>query len=307
MTASMMTPRESGGDSRRRRRRAGRSSSRRLHERLSSVDQGRLRGLAAIVIGNGGDSDAVNLVGDSYAVDLEDTTFNKRVRLYVGDGMNVPAVYHRKNAAISSLRNLQIDGNRAHQTGSAANACGNRLYTVCSEDNLSPKRESGLSLLNVVLSGGYNGSYYLGSGRGGVYLQNIWALGSGKSKQDAQILLNGYDTVIDNPQIANSTGFGVYIGEGTQYQINNGAMWSNHVALAIGASVNQVSVIGTQIGASAADGIRPPARPACTPRERARFRTFHSIRTACRRMEASPTCRCPPAGRRRWSLRFRRQ
>ncbi len=212
-------------------------------------------GLAAIVIGDGASSDAVNLVGDAYAVDLEDTTFKKRVRLYLGDGMNVPAVYHRKNAAISSLRNLEIDGNQGHQTGNAANACGNLLYTICSEDYVSPKRESGLSLFDVVLSGGYNGAYYVGTGRGGVYLQNVWALGSGKTKQDAQILLNGYDTIVDNPQIASSTGYGLYIGEGTQYQINNGAMWSNNVALAIGASVNQVSVIGTQIGASATDGI----------------------------------------------------
>ncbi len=213
-------------------------------------------GLGAIVIGDGASPDAVNLVGDSYAVDLADTTYNKRVRLYLGNGMNVPVIYHRKNAAVSSVRNMLINGNAANQSGSGANACGNALYTVCSEDFIKPTRESGLSLFDVILEGGYNGSYYLGSGRGAVYLHNVWALGSGKSQSDAQIFLNGYDTILDNPQIANSTGFGVYVAEGTQYQIENGAMWSNRVAIAINANVNQISVVGTQIGANATNGIQ---------------------------------------------------
>jgi hypothetical protein len=194
-------------------------------------------GLGVLVIGDGTNSVSCSFEGE--AVNTAQFGFDGGVSLKLGAGLNRPMIYVRKEAGSPVFKNLRMDFAGYDQTGCTTvsgvpdNGCpqGGRLWGIVIEDitdgDLFP--ESAIKLEHVNGQFGYNGNLYLGNGRGALECQYCYFLYGGQNTTDYSVFFNGYDVIIQGGGIGSHNGYGLYINQGSQYQISNMAIWMNNV------------------------------------------------------------------------------
>ncbi|WP_198580546.1 hypothetical protein [Methylorubrum sp. DB1722] len=188
-------------------------------------------GLGAIVLGTGAAGGApaaaqtCDMEGTNAAL-LPDQAFSHGPTFILGNGLNRPLVYMRKNTRTPLWSGLYLVGNRGGQTGWAGGPNG-KLYAVQIEDEPQSSGESAMRLDRVIIRDGYNGALYLGGGRGGLWCKDSWFHYSGQTTGDVALWLAGYDVTRINCQIGGNAGIGVYYAQGSQYQTIGGAIFFN--------------------------------------------------------------------------------
>jgi len=188
---------------------------------ISSLDPS---GLGALVIGDGTNPNSCSIEGEAI-----NTTggFNGGVNIKLADGMNRPLLYVRSGAGSPVIKNLRLDGNYGGQMGWSGGP-SMLLYTVQIEDGAASP-EGSIHIYDSWILNGYNGNLYLGLARGGLYCTNSFIQNGGHATTDANVLLNGYDTVFNGCAFGPHAGYGIYVAEGEQYQFANGAVFCNYV------------------------------------------------------------------------------
>lgn len=194
---------------------------------------------------------------------------------YLGSSLNVPLVFVRKNSAPVLWTDLFLSGNRGAEAGCTTptgsptppNWCpGNKLYVLVEEDDgAATFGDTSIRFERTVLRDGFNGNLYQGSGRGGLWLRDVWSQYSGQpaaASTEFSLYLNAYDGLLDNVQVGGNAGSGLLLNEGSQYQIANGAFFLNGTSgvgagmVVNGSNVNYLTVDGTNFQNNQCNGIK---------------------------------------------------
>lgn len=190
-------------------------------------------GLGALVIGDGSRENSCSIVGQAVNTHGD---FQGGVNIKLGNGLNRPLLFIRKQVASPVLSNIRLEGNSAGQTGYGGGPTG-LLFTIVIEDFPGSTLEGSIQMFNSWVFGGYNGNLYVGSGRGGTVCYNTWFFDSGTvatRATDVNVYMNGTDANFDYCVFAgdNNTGIGGYgllLNEGSQYLLSNCVFFDNYI------------------------------------------------------------------------------
>lgn len=159
------------------------------------------------------------------------------LKLIAGNNQNLVTI--NRDAAQPMFRNMTLVGNKSQQTGIS--------YCVYMADVASPGSQytNACWIENCFILDGRTGGLFIGANRGSGYYSNVWFQFCGTTTSDIAVNVRCFDQQFNAIQVGSNAGIGMYIGGGTQIQIEQSVFFQNHVNLEISADAGMVQVVNS--------------------------------------------------------------
>ena len=164
-------------------------------------------------------------------------------------GSNTSLITINEDAVQPQFKNITFNGNADAQSGTS--------YCINMPDTTLPggRYRYACWLEDCFVIDGRTGGIFIGANRGAGHYRHVWVQYCGRTTSDIAINVRCFDQQFQSMQVGPNAGTGMYVGAGTQIQIEGSVFFMNNVHLQVDSGAGTVQVSTTVFDEATTDGV----------------------------------------------------